>query len=168
MIRPGSSARRLCRGRSVATTHNITTEQKGRIQWLYPLSIVTAIAMVVAWFPLGTLLHQQGQLSATAQQIAVIKREQQALSAQQRTIATKAEATMIARQLYQLVNPGQSLIQVLPGTSAAEGVGSGDPGYQPLVAPSSVSAAPVPSGHTGSSGAGGFFSRLVRTLEFWR
>ncbi len=152
----------------MATTHNITTEQKGRIQWLYPLSIVTAIAMVVAWFPLGTLLHQQGQLSATAQQIAVIKREQQALSAQQRTIATKAEATMLARQLYQLVNPGQSLIQVLPGTSAAEGVGSGDPGYQPLVAPSSVSAAPVPSGHTGSSGAGGVCSRLVRTLEFWR
>ena len=152
----------------MATTHNIATKQKGRIQWLYPLSIVTAIAMVVAWFPLGTLLHQQGELSATAQQIAVIKREQQALSAQQRTIATKAEATMLARQLYQLVKPGQSLIQVLPGTAAAEGAGSGDPGYQPLVAPSSVSAAPVTAAHSPSTGSGGFFSRLVRTLEFWR
>ncbi len=152
----------------MATTHNIATKQKGQIQWLYPLSIVTAIAMVVAWFPLGTLLHQQGELSATAQQIAVIKREQQALSAQQRTIATKAEATMLARQLYQLVKPGQSLIQVLPGTAAAEGAGSGDPGYQPLVAPSSVSAAPVTAAHSPSTGSGGFFSRLVRTLEFWR
>ena len=154
----------------MATTHNIATSTKGRIQWLYPLSIATAIAMVVAWFPLGTLLHQQGQLSATAQQIAVIQSEQRALAAQQRTIATKAEATMLARQLYQLVNPGQSLIQVLPGT-AAEGAGSGDPGYQPLVAPSSVAAAPSTSSvhpRASSTGWRGFVSRLVRTLEFWR
>ncbi len=154
----------------MATTHNIATGTKGRIQWLYPLSIATAIAMVVAWFPLGTLLHQQGQLSAAAQQIAVIQSEQRALAAQQRTVATKAEATMLARQLYQLVKPGQSLIQVLPGT-AAEGAGSGDPGYQPLVAPSSVAATPATpatSAHAAPSGWRGFVSRLVRTLEFWR
>ena len=150
----------------MATTHNIATGNRGRIQWLYPLSIVTAIAMVVAWFPLGTLLHQQSQLSTTAQQIAVIQHEQQALATQQRTIATKAEAAMLARQLYQLVNPGQSLIQVLPGTSTLDG--GGDPGYQPLVAPSSVSGAPVVHAPTASNGVGGFVSRLVRTLEFWR
>lgn len=152
----------------MAITHNIATSDKGRIKWLYPLSIVTAIAMVVAWFPLGTLLHQQGELSATAQQIAVIQREQRALAAQQRTIATKAEATMLARQLYQLVNPGQSLIQVLPGTSLVAGAGGGDPGYQPLVAPSSVSATPAAPARASSSGWRGFVSRLVRTLEFWR
>ncbi len=150
----------------MATTHNIATGDRGRIQWLYPLSIVTAIAMVIAWFPLGTLLHQQSQLATTAQQIAVIQREQRALANQQRTIATKAEAAMLARQLYQLVNPGQSLIQVLPGTSTLDG--GGDPGYQPLVAPSSVAATPVVQAPSAPSGWRGFVSRLVRTLEFWR
>ena len=151
----------------MATTHNIAT--KGRVQWLYPLSIATAIAMLVAWFPLGTLLHQQGQLSATAQQIAVIQREQQGLAAQQRTVSTRAEAAMLARQLYQLVNPGQSLIQVLPGTAAVDGTGGGDPGYQPLVSPSSIVAPVVArTSHGSTSGWRGFVDRLVRTLEFWR
>ncbi len=126
--------------------------------------------MLVAWFPIGTLLHQQGQLSATSRQIAVVQGDQRALQLRQRTASSKAQAALLARQLYQLVSPGQSLIQVLPGTSASSSPGSGDPGYQPLVSPSSAIAATstAKAPHASTSGWRGFVGRLEHTLEFWR
>ncbi|MDE3064232.1 MAG: hypothetical protein KGJ36_00985 [Acidobacteriota bacterium] len=136
---------------------------------MFPLAVVTSIAMLVAWFPLTTLWHQQGQIDATANQIALVRQQQSALTRQAQSISTKAAATLLARQEYQLVAPGQSLIQVLPGSSGAGGAG-GDPGNQPLVAPSSVSSL-VGSDATAAthrSSLGGFVSRFVRTLEFWR
>ncbi len=152
----------------MSVTHS--SASSSRVRWLYPLSIATAVAILVAWFPFGTLLRQQGELAATARQVAVVQAEQQALRARQRSATSKTQAIMLARQLYQLVSPGQSLIQVLPGTATGSSPGSGDPGNQPLVSPSS-SPAPTPAGgsvHSTASGWRGFLSRLVRTLEFWR
>ncbi len=137
---------------------------------MMPLALVTAIAMLAMWFPVRTYLHQQSQLDATANQIAMIQRQQKVLSLQARSISSKAAATLLARQQYQLVEQGQSLIQVLPGTVTGRSTQwSGDPGYQPLVAPSSVSSL-VPSAPTTTTThhQSGFVARLVRTLEFWR
>jgi len=138
---------------------------------MLPLAFVTAIAIMFAWFPLSTWMHQQTQINATATQIIAIKQQEQALKVEAKSISTKSAATLLARQQYQLVAPGQSLIQVLPGVQPGNvSASSGDPGLQPLVSPSSapsIVVSPSTSGvkhHTTS----GFLSRLVRTLEFWR
>lgn len=138
---------------------------------MVPLAVLSAVAMLVTWFPMTTLWHQQHQLDATAAQIAAIQRQEQALTSQAKSISTKATATLLARQQYQLVAAGQSLIQVLPGmVSGNPSQSSGDPGLQPLVSPSSV-ASLVSAGETTNSvrhqSSPGFFQRLVRTLEFW-
>ncbi len=135
-----------------------------------PLALVTAIAILAMWFPVRTFLHQQSQLDATSSQISMIQRQQKVLSLQAHSISSKAAATLLARQQYQLVEQGQSLIQVLPGSVAGHPTQwSGDPGDQPLVSPSSVSSL-VPSvpTHATAHGQSGFLARLVRTLEFWR
>jgi hypothetical protein len=138
---------------------------------MLPLAFVTAIAIMFAWFPLSTWMHQQAQINATATQIIAIKQQEQTLKVEAKSISTKSAATLLARQQYQLVAPGQSLIQVLPGVQPGNvSASSGDPGLQPLVSPSSAPSIvvnPSTSGvqhHTTS----GFLSRLVRTLEFWR
>ena len=136
-----------------------------------PLALVSAVAIMVAWFPLSTWMHQQAQINATATQIIAIKQQEQALKLEAQSISTKAAATLLARQQYQLVAPGQSLIQVLPGNQSGNvSASSGDPGLQPLVSPSSAS--PIVVNPSTSSAkhhaANGFVSRLVRTLEFWR
>jgi Septum formation initiator len=139
-------------------------------RWMFPVAVVTSLVMVAAWFPLSTLWHQQKQIDATANQIALIRQQQRALSREAKSISTKSAATLLARQDYQLVAPGQSLIEVLPGSHAGSSAVGGDPGGQPLVAPSSVSTlvAPLHAAAAHRSSLGGFVTRLVRTLEFWR
>jgi hypothetical protein len=139
---------------------------------MMPLAVVTAIVMLVAWFPLQALWHQQSALDSTAAQIAALQRQQHALLLQAQSIDSKAAATLLAREQYQLVAPGQSLIQVLPGNgSGVVSQSTGDPGLQPLVSPSSVSTLVTPSSKASTgkaSSAKGFVTRLLRTLEFWR
>jgi hypothetical protein len=153
----------------VSATQSFVTRERNH--WAVPLAVVTAIAMLVGWFPFSALWSQQSQLDSTAAQISAIQTQQRALSQQARSIDSTAAATLLAREQYQLVAPGQSLIQVLPGDgSGVVSSSTGDPGLQPLVSPSSVStltssSTPKAIRHVTSTG---FVSRLVRTLEFWR
>lgn len=139
---------------------------------MVPLALVTAAVMLVGWFPLTAIWHQQSELNATTAQINAIKSQQRALTIQAKRIDSKAAAILLAREQYQLVSTGQSLIQVLPGAGPNNADQStGDPGLQPLVSPSSVSSLAAASHATSSehhSSTPAFISRLVRTLEFWR
>ncbi len=135
-----------------------------------PLAVVTAAVILVGWFPLNAIWRQQSELDSTIAQINVIKNQQRALTLQAKSIDSRAAATLLAREQYQLVRPGQSLIQVLPGNGSIA-QGTGDPGLQPLVSPSSVSTLVTPTSTkhaTHQSSLKAFVSRLVRTLEFWR
>jgi hypothetical protein len=139
---------------------------------MMPLAVVTAIVMLVGWFPLSSIWHQQAELNSTTAQINAITSQQRALTLQAKSIDSKAAAILLARAQYQLVSPGQSLIQVLPGVGPGNvSQSTGDPGLQPLVSPSSVSSL-VPTNPTKSvshrSSTKAFVKRLVRTLEFWR
>ncbi len=135
---------------------------------MVPLAAVTALAILVMWFPLATLWSQQRQLDTTSAQIAAISQQEQVLRARASAVSSPVTAVRLARQDYQLVEPGQSLIQVLPGSGSGANPGhGGDPGLQPLVAPSSLSTAPAPS-PSSSSGWSRFVGRLIHTLEFWR
>jgi hypothetical protein len=139
---------------------------------MVPLALVTAVIMLVGWFPLTAIWHQQSELNATTAQINAITAQQHALTLQAKSIDSKAAAILLAREQYQLVSPGQSLIQVLPGVGPNNvDQSTGDPGLQPLVSPSSVSSLVTRTSSTSSkhhSSAKAFLSRLVRTLEFWR
>jgi len=135
------------------------------------MAVVTAVAMLAGWFPLSTLIHQQSQLDAVRSQLNAVQQQQSSLVQQARSIDTRTAAIQLAREQYQLVAPGQSLIQVLPGLARGRVAQStGDPGLQPLVAPSSApSLVPSTAVNTGRpSSGGGFLSRFLRTLEFWR
>lgn len=137
---------------------------------MVPLALVTAVVMLVGWFPLTSIWHQQSELNSTAAQINAIKAQQRALSIEAKSIDSKSAAILLAREQYQLVSPGQSLIQVLPGVGPdSANQATGDPGLQPLVSPSSVSSLATHSSTSKHhSSAKAFLSRLVRTLEFWR
>jgi hypothetical protein len=139
---------------------------------MLPLAVVTALATLVFWFPMSALWHQQSEISATAAQIAAIKQQDQSLRLQAKSVSSKAAATLLARSQYQLVVPGQSLIQVLPGDGSGKvSQSTGDPGLEPLVAPSSVSslAASAAANQAKKHGpSDGFLARFERTLEFWR
>jgi hypothetical protein len=139
---------------------------------MLPLAVVTALATLVFWFPMSALWHQQSEISATAAQIAAIKQQDQSLRLQAKSVSSKAAATLLARSQYQLVAPGQSLIQVLPGDGSGKvSQSTGDPGLEPLVAPSSVSslAASAAANQAKKHGpSDSFLARFERTLEFWR
>jgi hypothetical protein len=138
---------------------------------MVPLAVLTGVAMMAAWFPFSTLWHQQAAIDATTNQISALARQQRLLESQAHSVSSASVATQLARREYQLVRPGQSLIQVLPGRqSGSPSATSGDPGFQPLVSPSSAPTIGLPSGRTPAahSSLGAFAQRLVRTLEFWR
>ena len=154
----------------MSATHSVNAPHRNH--WMLPLAVVTAAIMLVGWFPASALWHQQAQLNATTSEIKTVQRQEAILKNESTTVDTKAAATQLARAQYQLVSPGQSLIQVLPGDSAGQvSANSVDPGFQPLVSPSSAA---LPSTATTSPTTStrhhdhGFLSRLVRTLEFWR
>ena len=131
--------------------------------------MLAAIAVVAVAFPFKTLWRQQSALDAASSQIAQIHRQSALLAREAKAVSTEAAAIALARQDYQLVMPGQSLIQVLPGNgSGYVAEDSTDPGFQPLV---NIGTNPAPAGGaraTATSGLHGFVSRFVRTLEFWR
>lgn len=129
--------------------------------------VVLSATLVGVAFPFQSLWRQQSELNATAAQISQLQREDQRLR-QQASLTNSVSAEIdLARKLYQLVPNGESLIQVLPGAGSASST-AGDPGFAPLVNPTSttpsVSTAGGPTTHRSSS----FLGRLVRTLEFWR
>jgi hypothetical protein len=139
---------------------------------MLPLAVVTALATLVFWFPASALWHQQSEINTTSAQIAAIRQEDATLTLQAKSVSSKAAATLLARSQYQLVYPGQSLIQVLPGDGSGKvSQSTGDPGLQPLVSPSSISslaASAVGAQAKKRGSSNGFVARFVRTLEFWR
>ena len=134
-----------------------------------PAAVLSAAALIGVWFPFSTLLGQSAQLSATSQQIAAIQHQSRDLSIQQKLLSTTEAEALLAREEYQLVRPGQRLIQIL-NNNLSGSQATGDPGFQPLVSPSNAAGLlPVdPSTPPSTVHSPGLWSRVVRTLEFWR
>jgi len=142
-----------------------------RERYALPLSIAIAVTILVAMFPAQSLWRQQSELSATSAAISRVKQESANLTAQAKSVSSAAAAISLAREQYQLVLPGQRLIQILPGSGTGFiTANSGDPGQQPLVNPQSALLNLPTTQATASTptrASGGFVSRLLRTLEFW-
>jgi hypothetical protein len=127
-----------------------------------------SVFMLAYWFPARLLWNQHQQISQVNSQIVSLQQQQRVLKAQAKSIDSKTALTNLARSQYQLVKPGQSLIQILDGTSSIRlGGGTGDPGQQPLASPTVGNS--VPSVSVKSTVAkSNFITRFVRSLEFWR
>jgi cell division protein FtsB len=106
------------------------------------LAALCALVILAAGFPAAGLLSQHQQQSAASAQLAQLRIENTQLAEQQRALNSKTEINRLARQLYQLVSPGETLYDVLPAagkrTSTAPGGVEADPGDQPLVSPSNA------------------------------
>jgi cell division protein FtsB len=151
-------------------------------------SVVIAVVAVVAWFPAGALYHQRQTLDATATQLDHLRQQDRALSTAQQQLDSAAEIGRLARQQYELISPGQQAYEILPPNGNTDGPDPGDPGLQPLAAPSTggspgtAPAGTVPTGSPASGGsaaaaragrarspvAPGMVQRILQTLEFWR
>jgi outer membrane murein-binding lipoprotein Lpp len=128
---------------------------------------ITAAALLAAWFPWRTLLGQSAQLNAASHQISTLNAQSRQLAAEQQAMSTDRAETILAREEYQLVLPGQRLIQIL--SNPTNGSVAGDPGLQPLVSPSNVkNLVPIQPSAPPPVAASGFWARVERTLEFWR
>jgi len=139
--------------------------------------------------PVSALLTQHRQLSSTSSALAAAQAADRSLSAEAKALAGTVTVDRLARSDYGLVPSGQKAYVILPpaGSTSAEVAGSGhvplegppvEPGSaqsQQLLGLGTPAAGTTPHGHpstgsgsTGHGAAGGFWSRVTRTLEFWR
>ncbi len=153
-----------------------------------------SLIILGAWFPANALFHQRSNLAAANASLSELHQQDAALAQARKDLSSSAEIARIAREQYQLVNPGQQAYEVLPPTRASKAgtTYAGDPALKGPVAPSSASVLP-PGSETGTTqstsngrtgtGTGtahgtppsqptaqpsGFVGRVLSSLEFWR
>jgi cell division protein FtsB len=171
-----------------------------RRRFILVVSAAFAAVVLGTSFPASGLLSDHRQLASADAAMHRLKSENSALAQEKQQLNSKAEIHSLARQDYQLVDPGQTAYNVLPPTSQSTKNGSsdvtGDPGSQPVVAPANAAGmspdpnvpttsttsppasgaqAPASSGSgsattttTPANTSGGFWSRTLHSLEFWR
>jgi cell division protein FtsB len=167
----------------------------GRARLAFLGAIVVSAIVLFAWFPAGSLLSQRSDLHGTQAELNALHAQDSALAQENKNLSDPGEIGRIARQQYQLVSPGQQSYEVLPpsGATSAGTPYAGDPGSDGPVTPSATPELP-PGGvttttttspgataaaaaqhaadthpaPTSSKSSGGFVSRMVRSLEFWR
>ena len=156
-------------------------------------AIVASAIVIFAWFPAGSLLSQRSNLQGTESEINALHAQDAALAQENKNLSDSGEIGRIAREQYELVSPGQQAYEVLP-PSGATSTGTpyaGDPGSdgpvtpsatpelppggvttttttEPGASPAAVHAASTTHPHATSTSSGGFVSRMVHALEFWR
>jgi cell division protein FtsB len=149
-------------------------------------AVFLSAVVLFAWFPAGSLLSQRSALGSTQSQLATLHQQDAALRQEKKNLSDASEIGRIARQQYQLVNPGQQAYEVLPPSGAATPGTSyaGDPGSKGPVAPSATPELPpggvmttTQSGEPTAgnrdqtsrpAGGSGFLGRMLHSLEFWR
>ena len=160
----------------------------GRARLAFVGALVVSAIVLFAWFPASSLLNQRSSLAGAEAQLGALHKQDAALAQEKKNLSDAGEIGRIAREQYQLVSPGQQAYQVLPpsGAAAAGTPYAGDPGSDGPVTPSATPELP-PGGvtttttpvtaHPHAGGAhpvpapapsGGFVSRMVQALEFWR
>jgi cell division protein FtsB len=142
---------------------------------------VLSAAILAAWFPASSLLRQRANLASATTQLHQLHQQDAALAQERKNLSSSAEIARIAREQYQLVNPGQSAYQVLPPSGSTNGAAgpASDPASGTPVAPSAsvelppggTTATTQPGGTTKATSGGGsssLVSRMLHALEFWR
>jgi hypothetical protein len=143
----------------------------------------TAGVVLAAWLPVGALLDQRAQLASASGRLAALSAQGRQLAAQTARLGTPGAIDQLGLEQYQLVAPGQRVIQVLPPSftptsRSTDAPYPGDPGYAPLADPDGTttpSSSTTPPSGTSTTAHGprraaqsGFAARVLTTLEFWR
>ncbi len=144
--RGGTRRSRIRRGAAAPPRSRVARRQAAKVRRTRAALAGTALLsalILVGWFPAASLLHQRAAISASAAELTRLQREDAALTQEQQALGSPAEIARLARERYQLVNPGEQAFEVLPpaGKSGLASY-SGDPGNQPVVSPSSASELP--------------------------
>jgi hypothetical protein len=137
--------------------------------------MVVSAVILLAWMPVGALLSQRDALSTANSRLTQLTAQGRALSAEATELSSPVAQLQLGSVEYQLVEPGQQLLEVLPpsvrlNSRSQRSPYAGDPGYAPIVnlitgaLVRSPTVSPVTSGGSGP----GFLSRVLGTLEFWR
>jgi cell division protein FtsB len=166
-------------------------ESLGRARLAFVGAIVATAVVLFAWFPAGSLLSQRSSLHGSEAELNALHAQDAALAQENKNLSDSGEIGRIARE--QLVSPGQRAYDVLPpsGATAAGTPYAGDPGSdgpvtpsatpelppggvttttttEPGASPAAAHAAATTHPHPTSTSSGGFVSRMVHALEFWR
>jgi cell division protein FtsB len=151
-----------------------------RTRFMLAGALVLSAGILAAWFPAGALYQQRASLAASQTQLAQLHSQDAALTQERKELSSNSEISRIARQQYQLVNPGQEAFEILPpaGTGSATAPYAGDPGTQGPVAPSgsselttgvSTTSTTTPSTNKAAvQSSASLFNRMLHALEFWR
>ena len=134
---------------------------------LVPLVSVVSLAVLTFSFPATTILHQNSEIANATQQINAMRMAQQTLIAETKAVSTPEQMALLAREQYQLVPQGDSLIQIVPTNQQGTELGNGDPGNQPIVNPLATAMSGSTSLTTSRTNGSSLWSRVVHTLEFW-
>jgi cell division protein FtsB len=159
----------------------------GRARLGFVGAIVASAIVLFAWFPAGSLLSQRSSLHGTEAELNALHAQDSALAQENKNLSDGGEIGRIAREQYQLVSPGQQAYEVLPpsGAAAAGSDGPVTPSATPELPPGGVTtttttepgaspaaahaaAAAAAGRHATSTSSGGFASRVMHALEFWR
>jgi len=188
-----AQARRKGKGGSRAAKPTGAAGSAGRARLAVLGAIVVSAIVLFAWFPAGSLLSQRSDLHGAEAELGALHAQDSALAQEKKNLSDAGEIGRIAREQYQLVSPGQQAYEVLPptGATAAGTPYAGDPGSDGPVTPSATPELP-PGGvttttappatspatshedrdatqpATSATSSGGFVSRVVHALEFWR
>lgn len=113
-----------------------------RRRFILVASAAFAALVLGTSFPASGLLSDHRQLAATDAALHRLRAENSALAQEKQQLNSKAEIHSLARQDFQLVDPGETAYNVLPPTAQATKNSSpgvtGDPGRQPVVAPANA------------------------------
>jgi cell division protein FtsB len=142
-----------------------------RARLFFLVALLLAAGILVANFPLGTLLQGRSTAQGEASRLAALRLENRTLASEVRALDDPATVGEIAHEEYGLVTPGQRSIVVLP---AAAGAGSAarDPlANNPVpssdLLPSDAILDPGTPVAPPPSHGPGFWHRVLGDLEFW-
>jgi hypothetical protein len=112
-----------------------------------------SVLILAAWFPASALYHQHRALESVSGKLTRVTEADRALQKERRLLSSATEVARIARQQYQLVEPGQQAYEVLPanGSTRVSSEYAGDPGTQDPVTPSAAAELPPGALHGASS-----------------
>jgi cell division protein FtsB len=142
-----------------------------RARLFFLVALLLAAGILVANFPLSTLLQGRSTVQGEATRLAALRAENRTLASEVRALDDPATVGEIAHEEYGLITPGQRSIVVLP---AAAGAGSAarDPlANNPVpssdLLPSDAILDPGTPVAPPASHGPGFWHRVLGDLEFW-
>jgi hypothetical protein len=160
--------------------------QRKRAHVMVGGSVSFAAIVLVTSFPLSGVLAQRSALSSTANGIRTLEAQNRSLSAQAAALSQPGALDALARQEYGFVPSGERAYTVLPptiGSPIQRTQGQVPLDEAPVVPGSAQSEAllgvpppaavhgrrPHASAHASQAGAEpkGYWSRVIKTLEFW-